>query len=59
MDTNDGWPKIWAKLSDGELRDRLQYYLFLATNSPHAPHKYARLIAQLVAEADKRGKREM
>jgi hypothetical protein len=59
METDDGWRKIWAKLSDGELRDRLQYYVFLALNSgPLGPHKYAKLLAQLAAEADKRGKRE-
>ena len=40
MDTDDGWPKIWA--------DRLRHYLFLAANSPL---QHAKRIAQLVAEA--------
>ena len=56
MDTDDGWPKVWAEMSDEELRDRLRHYLFLAANSPL---KHAKRIAQLVAEADKRGKAEM
>jgi hypothetical protein len=33
MDTDDGWPKVWAEMSDDELRDRLRHYLFLAANS--------------------------
>jgi hypothetical protein len=56
MVTDDGWPKVWAEMSDEELRDRLRHYLFLATNSPL---QHAKRIAQLVAEADKRGKSEM
>ena len=24
MDTDDGWPKVWADMSDDELRDRLR-----------------------------------
>jgi hypothetical protein len=43
-------------MSDDELRDRLRHYLFLAANSPL---KHANRIAQLVAEADKRGKVKM
>ena len=46
MDTDDGWPKIWAEISDEELRDRLRHYLFLAANSPL---KHEKRIAQLVA----------
>jgi hypothetical protein len=45
MDTDDGWPKVWAEMSDEELRDRLRHYLFLAANSPV---KHAKRIAQLV-----------
>ena len=56
MDTDDGWPKVWAEMSDEELRDRLRHYLFLAANGPL---QHAKRIAQLVAEADKRGKAEM
>ena len=56
MDTDDGWPKVWAEMSDEELRDRLRHYLFLAANGPL---KHAKRVAQLVAEADKRGKAEM
>ena len=43
-------------MSDEELRDRLRHYLFLAANGPH---QHAKRIAQLVAEADKRGKADM
>ena len=59
MDTDDGWPQVWAEMSNEELRDRLdrlRHYLFLAANGPL---KHAKRIAQLVAEADKRGKAEM
>jgi hypothetical protein len=30
MDTDDGWPRVWAEMTDEELRDRLRHYLFLA-----------------------------
>jgi hypothetical protein len=43
-------------MSDQELRDRLRHYLFLAANGPN---QHAKRIAQLVAEAAKRGKAEM
>jgi hypothetical protein len=56
MDTDDGWPKVRAEMTEEELRDRLRHYLFLAANSPL---KHAKRIAQLVAEAEKRGKAEM
>jgi hypothetical protein len=56
MDTDDGWSKVWAEMSDEELRDRLRHYLFLAATSPL---KHAKRIAQLVAEADQRGNAEM
>jgi hypothetical protein len=56
MDTNDGWPKVWAEMSDEELQDRLRHCLFLAANSPL---QHAKRMAQLVAEADKRGKAEI
>jgi hypothetical protein len=56
METDDGWPKVWAEMSDEGLRNRLRHYLFLAANSPL---QHAKRIAQLVAEADKRGKAEM
>jgi hypothetical protein len=56
MDTDDGWPKVWADMSDDELQDRLRHYLFLAENGPL---QQAKRIAQLVGEADKRGKAEM
>jgi len=38
MDTDDGWPQVWAEMSDEELRDRLRHYLFLAANSPLNRH---------------------
>jgi hypothetical protein len=53
---DDGWPKVWAEMSDEELRDRLRHYLFLAANGPL---QHVKRIAQLVAEANKRGKAEM
>jgi hypothetical protein len=56
MDTDDGWPKFWAEMSDEELRDRFRHFLFLASNSPL---KHEKRIAELVAEADSRGKAEM
>jgi hypothetical protein len=56
MDTDDGWPQVWAEMSDEELRDRLRHYLFLAANGPN---QHAKRIAQLMAEADNRGKEEM
>ena len=56
MDTDDGWPQVWAEMSNEELRDRFRHYLFLAANGPL---KHAKRIAQLAAEADKRGKAEM
>ena len=56
MDTDDGWPRVWADMTDEELRDRLRHYPFLAANSPL---KHEKRIAQLVTEADKRGKAEM
>jgi hypothetical protein len=56
MDTDDGWPKVWAEMSDEELRDRLRHYLFLAASGPL---QHAKRIAQPVAGADKRGKAEM
>ena len=55
MDNDDGWPKVWAEMSDEELRDRLRHYLFLAA---HSPLKHSKRTAQLMAEADKRGKTE-
>lgn len=42
-------------MSDDELRDRLRDYLFPAANSPL---QHAKRVAQLVSEADKRGKAE-
>ena len=56
MDTDDGWPQVWAEMSDEELRERLRHYLFLAANGPL---QHAKRIAQLEAESDKRGKTEM
>ena len=41
-----------GRMSDEELRDRLRHYLFLAANGPN---QHAERIAQLVAEADRRG----
>lgn len=35
MDTDNGWPRVWAEMSDEELRDRLRQYLPLAANGPN------------------------
>ena len=43
-------------MSDEGLRDRRRHYLFLAANSPL---KHEKRIAELVAEAGKRGKAGM
>jgi hypothetical protein len=52
MGPDDGWPRVWAGMSDEELQDRLRHYLFLA----NGPNRHARRIVQLVAEAGRRGK---
>jgi hypothetical protein len=31
---DDGWPRVWAEMSDEELRERLRHYLFLVANGP-------------------------
>lgn len=31
----NGWPRVWAEISDEELRDRLRQYLLLAANGPN------------------------
>jgi hypothetical protein len=35
MGTDNGWPRVWAEMSDEELRDRLRQYLLLAANGPN------------------------
>jgi hypothetical protein len=55
MGPDDGWPRVWAGMSDEELQDRLRHYLFLA----NGPNRHARRIVQLVAEAGRRGKAQM
>jgi hypothetical protein len=39
MDSDNGWPKVWAEISDEELRDRRRHYLFLAAKAckTHCP----------------------
>ena len=54
MNTDDGWPRVWAEMSDEELLDRLRHYLFLAANSPL---KHAKRVAQLVAKLTRAGRR--
>jgi hypothetical protein len=56
MAADDGWPKVWAQISDEELRNRRRHYLLLGANGAN---QRARCIAQLLAEADRRRKVEM
>lgn len=56
MGFDDGWPRVWAEMSDEELRERLRHYRFLVANGPN---RHAGRIVQLVAEADRRGKAQM
>jgi hypothetical protein len=39
MDPEDGRPQVWAEMSDEELRDRLQSYLWLAANTPNSSRR--------------------
>jgi len=52
MNTDDGWPKVWAEMSDEELRDRLQDYPWVAANGPN-PHAGRIALASQTA-SDKR-----
>jgi hypothetical protein len=52
----DGWKRVWAEITDAELEDRLFTYLWLARNTIN-PH--ANRVAQLIEEAERRGKPEM
>jgi hypothetical protein len=42
---NDGWPEVWAKMTDSEIEESLQDYLWLAANTPNS---HARRIDQLL-----------
>jgi hypothetical protein len=53
METDDGWPKVWAEMGDEELWDRFRHYLLLAANGPN---QHTRCIAQLLTEADRLGR---
>jgi class 3 adenylate cyclase len=56
MGAADGWPRVWAEMSDEDLRDQLRHYLFLAADGPN---RHAGRIVQLVPEADRCGKAQM
>ena len=56
MGAADGWPRVWAEMSDEDLRDQLRHYLFLAANGPN---RHAGRIVQLAPEADRCGKAQM
>ena len=50
---DDGcWKQVWAEMTDSELEDRLFTYLWL---SLHTPNAHAGRVAQLIAEAERRG----
>ena len=53
---DDGWRQVWEEMTDAELEDRLFTYPWLAHNTinPHADR-----VAQLIQEAERRGKPEM
>jgi hypothetical protein len=53
---DDGWKQVWAEMADSELEERLFTYLWLSLNTinPHADR-----VAQLIQEAERRGKPEM
>ena len=53
---DDGWKQVWAEMTDAELEERLFTYLWLSLNTinPHADR-----VAQLIQEAERRGKPEM
>ena len=53
---DDGWKQVWAEMTDAELEDNLFTYLWL---SLHTPNKHASRVAQLIQEAERRGKPEM
>ena len=52
----DTWLPVWAALSDRSLEKRLRHYYWL---SMKAPKLHQERFAQLVAEADRRGKPEL
>jgi hypothetical protein len=53
---DDGWKQVWAEMTDAELEDHLFTYLLLAIRTPN---KHASRVAQLIEEAERRGKPEM
>jgi hypothetical protein len=50
------WKQVWAEMTDPKLEERLLTYLWL---SLHTPNGHAGRIAQLIQEAERRGKPEM
>jgi hypothetical protein len=46
------WKRVWAEMTDSQLEDRLFTYLWL---SFHTPNSHAGRVAQLIAEAERRG----
>ena len=53
---DDGWKQVWAEMTNSELEDHLFTYLWL---SLHTPNAHAGRVAQLVAEAERRGQAGM
>jgi hypothetical protein len=53
---DDGWPQVCASLDDERLASTLFDYLWLVASTPN---DHAGRIAQLKAEADRRGKPEL
>jgi hypothetical protein len=53
---DDGWLEVWASLDDAQLASTLFDYMWLAAKTPNS-HFFR--IAQLKAEAERRGKPEL
>ena len=56
MVDDDGWQQVWAEMTDSGLEDHLFTYLWF---SLHTQNKHASGVAQLIQEAERRGKPEM
>jgi hypothetical protein len=53
---DDCWKKVWADMTDSQLENRLFTYLWL---SFHSPNSHTGRVAQLIAEAERRGQAAM
>jgi hypothetical protein len=53
---DEQWARVWAEMSEPELRDTLRSYMWLAANTPN---DHAGRIQQLKAECERRGKADL